>query len=192
MKKLIVIIILILSTQVNYAQYFNGGLILGVSGSQVDGDEQSGYKKAGIMGGVYVKRILKNRFSILSELYYTGKGAVLNEYYTDGSSMQVFKISLHYIEIPVLADFKISEKFSVSAGIAPSYLISAKLFRNGYEIDTNSYIMKNFDFSPMGQVDFYVTDHLSANIKFSYSAVSIRQDNVWFNNNLNISLRYKF
>ena len=36
------------------AQSFNGNIILGFNASQVDGDEQQGFKKAGLKGGFTV------------------------------------------------------------------------------------------------------------------------------------------
>ena len=51
MKKFIVIAVLsVFSFNVD-AQLFNGGLMLGVCGSQIDGDEQGGYKKPGLIAG---------------------------------------------------------------------------------------------------------------------------------------------
>ncbi len=191
MKKSILFLSVLLLPIFLSAQIFNGGVLFGVAGSQIDGDEQSGYKKPGLLVGGFVKSPFNERASLLIEFYYVGKGAVFNESYADGTVYQIFKTSLHYIEMPFLFDYKLTDKFNLSVGVASAYLFADKIILNGYEVDKDSYLMSNFDFAPMGQVDFYLTDNLSTNIKFSYSVFSIRQDDFWYNNNLSISLRYK-
>ena len=39
------------------AQYFDGGIIGGLSASQIDGDSFAGYKKVGLLGGAWVRRM---------------------------------------------------------------------------------------------------------------------------------------
>jgi hypothetical protein len=175
----------------SFSQIFGGGFIFGVCGSQVDGDEQSGFKRPGILSGVYVDVNLGKRSSVDLELYYAGKGAVLNESFTDGTTYQVFKTSLRYIEFPIMYDFKITDKFSFGFGPAFSYLISSKLIINGFVSSPDDYTMNNFDFAPMIQSDFYLTDNILINVRYSHSSFSIRADDVWYNSNLSISLRYK-
>lgn len=177
-----------------YAQDFTGGIILGVSGSQIDGDVQSKYKKPGLVIGAFVNRPLSEKGALKIEMYYIGKGAVLNTEYPDGSVFQEFNTSLHYIELPVLYNFMFHPKITVSVGIAPSYLFAHKLTRQKFLVDKSLYSMKPFDFQPMGQVGFYLTDRISSSIRISYSAINIRNDEltVWYNNNLSIVFRYTF
>ena len=95
-------VVLIFSNKIYAQRDFSGGLLLGISASQVDGDDQYRYKKPGLVFGAYVSRALTKNGSLKIETYYIGKGAVLNKDYPDGTTIQVFNTSLHYVEMPFL------------------------------------------------------------------------------------------
>lgn len=193
MKQLLVILILNLFVISGFSQDFSGGIIFGVCGSQIDGDEQSGYKKPGPVAGAFVNMPFSKITSLKIETYYIGKGAVLNQEQADGYVLQIFKTSLHYIEMPFLFNLSLHEKVDIAIGIAPSYLFAHKITGEYVSIDKSLYSMKSFDFQPMGQVDFFLTDNISTSIRFSYSIFRIRKDPMagWYNNNLSLVLKYK-
>lgn len=191
MKKIFLIILLLSAVSFSPAQSFYGGITMGVSGSQIDGDEQSGYNKAGLLAGVFVGRDLAPNIALNIEMYYVGKGALMNTKYPDGTVSQEFKTHLNYIEMPVLAEWKVHEKFSVSGGLASAFLISSKLYYLQSLIPETQYSMKDFDFSPMAKVDFHFSERLNINLRFSYSVLTIRNDFGWYNNNLSIAARYR-
>lgn len=194
MKKYAIILVCILFTTTVFSQRFSGGLMIGVSGNQIDGDEQGGYKKPGFIGGAFVKAYFTENISLKIESYYIGKGAVLNNEYSDGTVLQVFKTDLHYIEMPFLFNIDVHPRIELAFGIAPSYLFKYKLTRQHLPVDENSYSFNSFDFQPMGQVDFYLTDHLSSSLRFSYSIMNIRRDDFYarnLNNNIGLVIRYK-
>ncbi|MCF6366653.1 MAG: PorT family protein [Bacteroidales bacterium] len=192
MQKLILILLITFFLLKSYAQDFTGGIIFGVCGSQIDGDSQSRYKKPGLIFGAYVQKPISDNGALKIEMYYIGKGAVFNIDNPDGTFFQEFNHSLHYIEIPVLYNLEIHPKINVAVGIASSYLFAHKFTLIKQEVDKNYYSIKDFDFQPMGQVDFYLTDRISSSLRISYSALSIRNDDVWYNNNLSVALRYTF
>jgi len=194
MKKVIFILLTVFISINTFSQTFKGGFLIGVSGSQVDGDTQKGYKKPGMYGGFFVQRVFTEKISGKIELYYIGKGAVNKVDNADGTSYEQFKTVLHYVEMPLLLNFAAHPKFQIAAGIAPAYLMKAKLFVNQSLIPEKGYNISNFDLSPTLHVDFYLLKRLSISVRFSYSAMSIRtQDNEnWFNNNLNLGLNYNF
>ena len=193
MKQTFLILLLNLTIISGFSQDFSGGIILGVCGSQVDGDQQSKYKKPGLILGAFVSMPFSERSALKIETYYVGKGAVLNEEQADGYVLTIFNTSFHYIEMPFLYNLKLHPKFDIALGIAPSYLIAHKLTGIYVSIDENLYSMKNFDFQPMGQIDFYLTDKISSSLRYSYSMFDIRKDPMveWYNNNLSIVFRYK-
>ncbi|NOZ35541.1 MAG: PorT family protein, partial [Chlorobi bacterium] len=172
---------------------FSGGLLLGISASQVDGDAQYHYKKPGLIFGAFVSRPLSKHGSLKIETYYIGKGAVLNKDYPDGTTVQVFNTSLHYIEIPFLFNLQVHPKIEIAFGIAPSYLFAAKLTSYKALVEKSSYSLKPFDIQPIGEVDFYLTDKIMTSLRFSYSMFNIRKDPmaIWYNNNLSLVFRYK-
>ncbi len=193
MKQIFLILILNLLIISGFSQDFSGGIILGVCGSQVDGDQQSGYKKPGIIAGAFVSIPISKMAALKIETYYIGKGAVLNQEQADGYVLQIFKTSFHYIEMPFLYNLKLHTKIDIALGIAPSYLFAHKITGVYISIDKSLYSMKNFDFQPMAQVDFYLTDNISSSIRFSYSMINIRNDPMagWYNNNIGVVFRYK-
>jgi len=177
-----------------HSQNFEGGVLLGVNGSQVDGDEQGGYKKAGLIIGVYVYKPITKNSGLKIETYYVGKGAVLNIDYQDGSIFQEFNTKLHYIELPFLYNLKFHPKINISIGIAPSYLFSHKLVRQYQPIDKQYYKIQSIDVQPMGQISFYLSDHISSELRISRSITDMRPEaeTAWFNNNLSVLLKYTF
>jgi len=172
---------------------FSGGLLLGISASQIDGDNQYKYKKPGLILGAYVSRPLTKHGSLKIETYYIGKGAVLNEDYPDGTTVQVFNTSLHYVEMPFLFNLQVHSKIDIALGMAPSYLFYDKLTSYKAAVDKSSYSLKTFDFQPIGEVDFYLTDNIMTSLRFSYSMFNIRKDPmaIWYNNNMSLVFRYK-
>jgi hypothetical protein len=193
MKKWILTILGLLTVTLIFAQDFSGGLLIGVCGSQIDGDEQFHYKKPGLVLGAYVTRPFSEKTALKIETYYIGKGAVKNEEYPDGTVIQIFNTSLHYIEMPFLFEYQLLKKVNIAVGIAPSYLFAHRLTSYKQEVSKDDYSIKSYDIQPMGQVDFYLTDRISTSLRFSYSMINIRNEvlSTWYNNNLSLVLRYK-
>ncbi|MCD6557246.1 MAG: PorT family protein [Bacteroidales bacterium] len=193
MKYSIILILIFLFSKSEAQRDFSGGFLLGISASQIDGDNQYKYKKPGLILGAYVSRALTKHGSLKIESYYIGKGAVLNEDYPDGTTIQVFNTSLHYVEMPFLFNLQVHPKIDIAIGVAPSYLFAAKLTTYKASVDKTAYSLKQFDFQPIGEADFYLTDKISTSLRYSYSMFNIRKDPmaVWYNNNLSLVFRYK-
>ena len=194
MKQSIIIVTLVIYSFIGFSQSFSGGFMIGAGGSQIDGDEQSGYKKPGFIGGAYISRKLSENISFKIESYYIGKGAVLNIDQADGTVYQQFNTSLHYIEMPFLIAFTLHPKIEIALGIAPSYLFEHKLTQDRFLIDKSMYSLNSLDFQPIGQVDFFLTDKIITSLRFSYSITDVRKEDnmaIWKNNNISIVLRYK-
>lgn len=194
MKKYYIIILLFLTFSISYSQEFTGGVLLGICGSQIDGDEQYPYNKAGLVAGAFILKPLSEKASLKIETYYVGKGATLNQEYADGTTIQIFNTSLHYVEMPFLYNFKFHPRMDFSIGIAPSYLFAHKITRRGYEINKSQYSLNSFDIQAMGQVGFFLTDRITSSLRMSYSLFNIRKekDASWYNNNIAFVLSYNF
>ncbi len=193
-QTLLFIIIFVLLTPESKAQRdFSGGLLFGISASQVDGDAQYKYKKPGLIAGAYVLRPLSERAALKIETYYIGKGAVLNETLTDGTTVQVFKTSLHYVEMPFLFNFEIYPKIEIALGIAPSYLFYAKQTTYRMTVPYFQETLKEFDFQPYGELNFYLTDNITTSVRLSYSLFNLKNDSMstFYNNNLSLVFFYK-
>lgn len=170
MKKFLLFTLVLLPLCVT-AQQFHGGIIAGINGSQVDGDHFTGYNKLGFMAGFFVYRPLSERLDLQLELKYMGKGAAKKTTKTDFSE---YKSQLHYIEMPVLLHYKLSEKFGGEAGIGFGYLFSyAEKDEYGKIPDEAAVDFKPFELSSIIGFRYNVKPQLTVVLRYSYSILPI-------------------
>ena len=106
MNKIFILILCSLITISSYSQSFNGGVILGLSTSQVGGDDLSGFNKAGILTGLYTNKSITYKLNLQLELIYIQKGSHNPNMGTaDHNDYQKLDISLSYIEVPFLLQY---------------------------------------------------------------------------------------
>lgn len=88
----------------------------------------------GVHFGLFAKQPITNSFAVQPELYFTTKGGELTyqNVVVDGTA----KFNLNYIEVPVLAVFKIFPGFNFQVGPYASYLVSSKV-KNVNEVSFN-------------------------------------------------------
>ncbi|MBN2212684.1 MAG: PorT family protein [Bacteroidales bacterium] len=180
MKKLLIIIILFLPEVIS-AQRFNGGILLGLTASQVDGDSYSGFDRVGLQGGVFVNTFLSGKSAVQMEIKYTSRGARKKTAETD---TEIYKLNLHYIDMPVLFLFEAQKKIILEAGIITGYLFASSGEESGGKLDSDYMAdFKKFDLDWMLGLRYRINEKLSAGIRYSYSLFSI-------NNYENISSNY--
>ena len=80
-----------------HSQAFYGGIAAGAVTSQVDGDENNGFHKAGFTAGAFVGLELSDIFDLQFEIKYIQKGSKSS---TD--DQMDFSIKLDYIEVPLV------------------------------------------------------------------------------------------
>lgn len=146
------------------AQYFKGGVLLGITGSQMDGDNLGGYNKLGFSGGFFVHRDFGAILGMQGEFKFIMKGAAKT---TTASDPTIYKRTLYYFELPMLATLKTAKKITVESGFAFAYLASAVAdFGYGQVIMHDT---KKTDFSWIAGVYYLYSERLNFNLKFSYS-----------------------
>ncbi len=181
-----------------HAQRFQGGLLFGLSAAQIDGDNLSGYNKAGLVAGAFVRTDFMEGAGMQLEIKYIGKGASdpVTEFDPDYS-----KIRLDYIEIPVLFYFNPGVKsFYIEGGLAPAYLMQARVDDGGGFINPEIPYHK-LDIAAAGGVRYDIFEHFSVNARFSYSIIPLLDhpdvQPTWYNygpynNVLNLAVYYTF
>ena len=90
------------STFFTFAQNFKGGIIAGISTSQVSGDNLGGFNKAGLFLGAFTELPITTISNIKTEMNYIHKGSnnpKMNENLEPD-------ISLSYVEIPLLLQYR--------------------------------------------------------------------------------------
>lgn len=107
--------------------------------------------RVGFHVGVYGQIISTETFAIQPELLYTTKGS---ESEWNGLIDQTVKFNLNYLELPVLAVFKLGESAEIHIGPYFSYLLGANIDTEGdlggtnEELDRDNF--KPFDFGLSG------------------------------------------
>ena len=153
------------------AQNFGGGLILGLSTSQVSGDYLGGFNKAGLLVGGFIDLQLSKTLKGQMEMTFIQKGSNnpnMNENnYSD--------INLSYVEIPFLLKYLQSSTIAIEGGIETAFLISASDNDIYGQISASS--TKEFnttDISIFIGMDYSINPRLILNSRISNSIMPIR------------------
>lgn len=196
MKKILSLLMFLSLCFLGFSQDFHGGVLIGLTGSQIDGDSYGGYNKLGFQAGGFVQRQFTQRIGMQMELKYIGKGATRKTTMDDPS---IYNVSLNYIELPLLFEFRISQLFGAETGVAASYLFaSSNNLGLGDEAPDPPFKKVDFPFNLGGY--YFFNEHFSLNVKYSYSLVPIRgvrysegtfRSGGQFNHQLNIAIYYK-
>ena len=160
------------------AQNFGGGIILGLSTSQVGGDDLAGFNKAGVLAGVFANKSISELLSLQMEMNYIQKGSNnpdMNDY--KSKNVGQADISLNYIEVPILLQYKQNTTLKIEGGIQFANLI------NGYYNDSYGEITylgttpftKN-DVGLILAMDYNFWGKLSLNTRISNSILPIGKE----------------
>jgi hypothetical protein len=170
MKILLPILICVFSINI-HAQNFGGGLILGLSTSQVSGDYLGGFNKAGLLVGGFIDLQLSKTLKGQMEMTFIQKGSNnpnMNENnYSD--------INLSYVEIPFLLKYQQSSTIAIEGGIETAFLISASDNDIYGQISASSTREFNTtDISIFIGMDYSINPRLILNSRISNSIIPIR------------------
>lgn len=139
MKKVIILAISVLITGAVNAQTFGvkGGLNFSNIIKTGDKDFNTEFK-TGFNAGLFVEIPIVSSFAFAPELMFSQKG-----YKTSGTSLlwgaNEYSVTTNFIEVPILAKIKASDKFSIVAGPQVSFLTSTtETFKQGSESYQNT------------------------------------------------------
>jgi len=175
MKKYYFLLISILFVFTIQAQKFNGGVMLGFTGSQVAGDNDEGYNKAGLFAGGFVNLKIGYRSLLQLELEFMQKGSRHNPNYEEGDFKSLL-IRLAYVEMPLLYQYIISDKFKIEAGPSLAVLIDSFEEYNGVEGDRENFRLLHLCLN--AGVYYSLTDKILLNLRTNNSLINIRNQNV--------------
>ena len=213
-KFLILIFLTLFSISLN-AQSFYGGIIVGTTLSQVDGDDYGGFHKISPLGGVYVRNTYNSNWGTSLGIEYKQKGSkdVKKDEY--GYVINYYAMRLDYIEVPFLVNYKLN-KFKIPKLVDYS-------FKNDFWIDfgaSGAYLIKGTDDYGHGPtlparefrkyevachfgINYYFNSHWIFHTRFSYTfpLLPIRKHPggqvYWlnrgqYNHNLSFAIKYEF
>ena len=139
------------STNISFAQAragIKGGL--NVSNLYIDDvhDENARY---GFNVGLYGQLLSSDKFALQPELLYSTKGS---KAYYEGIADQTVKYNLNYLDLPVLAVFKLGESAEIHIGPYASYLLNANVSYSGDLVNGDDEIdkdqLKSYDYGLVG------------------------------------------
>lgn len=152
------------------------GVIVGGTVSKISNYE--GDSRLGLTFGLYWETRISNKFSLMSNILYSERGAKGNDKTSD--------IKLTYINSPVMVKYRLSENIAISTGVNLDYNIGSKT-----SIKTE---FKEFDLGiPLG-INFRISNNLQLNGVYSFGMSDITEnDNLSLKNNWgSISISYLF
>lgn len=153
--------------------------------------------KAGLAAGLEAEFSVSPQVSITGGLLYSMQGCCIDDYETSIGGYSVgtkdAKYELDYINIPILANFYVTNGLALKVGIQPGFLVSAKdkgtTYSGNSEEDWDIDIKDNcktFDFSiPIG-ISYEFSDFvIDARYNWGLTKVNKRNDNYEKDNILN-------
>ncbi|MCD4734818.1 MAG: PorT family protein [Bacteroidales bacterium] len=164
-------IVFVIITISAYSQQFNGGILGGMSASEVSGDRLEGPNKAGIYAGEYVNIYVTEKSSFQMELDFIQKGSRKNP---DSVSYESYLLRLNYMEIPVHYKYDFGERWTLETGLSLGVLISKYEEVNGLEQENIYPDFKRRDLSFNVGLYFALIERLWLNIRYSNSILAIR------------------
>ncbi len=206
MKKLLLFTSCFLLLTVSaHAQKFGGGLIGGATFSQLIGTDIWGFQKLGVVGGVYVDRVIKNKWGIQIEMVFVQKGSRKVTKDQTSGAISLYNRNLNYIEVPIIFESNLKGRFGFELGLSGGVLLSTTLRNeNGYATD-NPQPFNRFEFGCLGGFNFRISDSFDLNLRYLNSIIRVRKHQFGqtqnyglqlnrgeYNSVLQFSLRYKF
>ena len=191
------------------AQHFKVGIIGGISSSQVHGDNFSGFNKAGLTGGGFVKNNFHETWDALFEIVFVQKGSRKIPRPSKGDYTS-YSLKLDYVEVPLLVRYILKKQIAFEAGVAVAALVREKEISNELNliaIQQKEHFSKT-DFSVVTGMNFLFKGNVDFNVRYINSFLPVREFSSgpvyyqnWFfnlfnrgfyNNVLTFSVRYTF
>jgi hypothetical protein len=153
------------------SQNFEGGFLVGLTASQIDGDSYRGYNKVGLQGGGWVRRMFTYTVGGQMEIRYVQKGALKTNTVNDPTYERT---GLQYIDIPLMAQYIYNQKILFELGIGPEVLINANLRDENGALPIPDPQYNRFTMSAIAGVGYRFFEVITVNFRFNYSILPIR------------------
>jgi len=171
----LIILLLIFSASFSLAQKFQGGVAGGLVGSQVAGDTYSGFNKAGLYAGIWVRLAAGERSSFQTEISYFQKGSRHNPD-EKKQDYTIYKMRLGYIEMPFLYQYKLKNKMILEVGPSFSFILHSYEELDLIEVTYGDFSVINPSF--MAGFGYPITERLGVHFRLNSSILSIRKDEI--------------
>lgn len=149
-------------------QNLGGGLVLGLNLSQIDGDNEGGFRKPGMGVGGYVAFQLSDKLELQPEILFDQIGSVSRDGF--------FSNRFNYFSFPIILNFQIpiilgEEKrvLKLQAGPVPSVLMSARDKLRVSPSDDITEDFKSIDIRAAVGTVFELNPRVAFSLRWNYS-----------------------
>ncbi len=161
MKQYIILLVFI-ATSINLiAQNFSGYCNIGINGSQVSGDNLSGFDKFGVNFGIGTNRIFHKNIFYNIEIKYIEKGSNNPKLHQNN----ITEINLSYLELPISVGIK-NNKYAYDVGLSYGYLIKSQE-KDKYGEVNNFNQFNNYDVSVFSSFEYKIKKQIFFDIMIS-------------------------
>ncbi|PLX08163.1 MAG: hypothetical protein C0596_07640 [Marinilabiliales bacterium] len=216
MKKCLAILIFCIGFINAYSQDFYGGLNLGMTISQVDGDNYGGYHKVSPLTGVFVRNTFSDKWGMFAGIEYKRKGSKEVQKNEAGYVVFYYAMNMDYIEVPVLATYSI-EKIGIPGlfsytlpndllfdfGVSYSYLINGTEDFGSGPLPPPTRPFRKYEIANHIGLNYPITEnwYVCWRLSYTFLFLPVREHPggqvYWFNrgqynHNMSFSLKYEF
>lgn len=187
-----------LATSATAQTRFGGGFALGLSLSQISGDNLSGFNRPGATAGVFGNYALNDRNWLQAEINFIQKGSYKAPKSEDPTK---YSLNLNYVAFPLLYKFRpIGNRITFEVGPYVALLLSYTERSEIGDINLNVPFKKN-ELGVLAGLNYQFNKGLQLNLRVEQSVVPVRnhQGNAVFrinrgqyNTSLCLTLRYEF
>lgn len=156
--------------QENNSSVFTLKPSLGINGCQIHGDTYSGYNRLGLFGGVAVNAFLNDKTSVELGFYFSQKGA---KHVPNKSRPDYYKLSLNYIDLPLLLRYHVNKRYFITLGPSLAYLFKYKENQNYVDV-TGWYKYNSVELALVTGLGRDINDMFQVEVRFSNSLLPIR------------------
>jgi hypothetical protein len=122
MKKFFLVVLFSFFINHLYSQQFQGGLFIGLTTTQVSGDQLSGFNKTGFLAGCNVSLPLGKNFDLALEMMYIQKGSRRKPKPDQGDDT-AYVMKVNYVEVPIMLSYTYHKRIKFEAGPAFGRLV---------------------------------------------------------------------
>lgn len=170
--KIYILVFLSLLSLSSFSQYFDGGIVAGISASQVDGDTYWGYNKLGLLGGGWVRWMFNENVSGQIEVRYIMKGAYEAN---NKDNIIYYKLALHYADVPLILNYYYREHVQFQIGLSPEFLFFDREYDQYGQTPEDAPLFHKLNLSGIAGIGYTFLERFTANARFNYSVIPIRE-----------------
>lgn len=191
------------------------GVMSTASFAEDEGDVSKDWK-FGFGAGVFAEFDLFPNFSIKPSLNFMQKGVEVSSTFSEEELLmeQDLDVTLNYLEVPILFNFKPTDNFFIGAGPSFGYGLSGKIEGSlRFEDETEEYVesvdidafddsedgagFKRFDFGITAAAGYHITENLSIQAGYIHGLSNLADDsefsdNEYKNRSFTLGLGYRF